>query len=237
MATIYPSDLAGSFASLAHDLFGRPSLAETLDHIAQLAVSTIDGCDHAGIWVVNGQGITREIQSDPLVKQVDNLQLEDGEGPCLDALRGSEYVLAGDIAHDTRYPRFGAHAVESGVAGVLSERLVVGDDAFGSLNLYASKPNAYDEQSRQLALLFSAHAGIVLAAARACAEAAMEAEGLRTALSTRDVIGQAKGILMEREKVTPDEAFEILRQASQRLNVKLREVAERLAQTGELPGS
>jgi len=236
VAQEYPSDLAGSFASLARDLFARESVEETLQHIAVLAVATIDGCDHAGVWVVDDGQITREIQTDPLVDHVDGLQLKDDEGPCVDALAGKPVVLAGDIANDDRYPTFGPEAREAGVAAVLSQRLMIGNDSFGSLNLYATKPNAFDESARDLALLFAAHAGVVLAAAQARADAAKEEEGLRTALMSRDVIGQAKGILMERRRVTADEAFDILRRTSQQLNVKLREVAERLAETGELPG-
>jgi GAF domain-containing protein len=237
VAQEYPSDLAGSFASLARDLFAHQSVEETLEHIAQLAVTSIEGCDRAGVWVLDGGRIAREIKTDPLVERADHLQLEHEEGPCVDALRGELVVLAEDIGRDKRYPRFGPRAAEAGVGAVLSERLVVGAEPFGSLNLYADKPNAFGEPAREVALLFAAHTGVVLAAAHARADAAKEEEGLRTALTSRDVIGQAKGILMERQKVTADEAFDILRASSQRLNIKLRDLAEGLAATGELPGS
>lgn len=233
----YPSDLAGSFAALARDLFARQSVDETLQHISDLAVTAIDGCDHAGVWVLSGNQIAREIQTDPFVDRVDTLQLDLDEGPCIDALHGELFVMVDDVVNDSRYPNYGAAAGAEGVGSVLSQCLVVGDEAFGSLNLYGTKPDAFDDTAREAAMLFAAHTAIVLAAARARADVAKEEEGLRTALGSRDVIGQAKGILMERKKVTADEAFDMLRQSSQRLNLKLRDVAARLAETGELPGS
>jgi GAF domain-containing protein len=232
----HPFDLAGTFASLARELFARDSIEETLDRISRLAVIAIDGCDHAGVWVVDGQSIVNEIRSDPVVGQVDGAQREEEEGPCLDALRGERIVLADDLTNDPRYGRFGPRALDHGVAGVLSQRLAVGEDLLGSLNLYSSTPNGFADPGRETAVLFAAHTAVVLAAARARADAAKEEEGLRTALASRDVIGQAKGILMERQKITADQAFDILRRASQDLNIKLRDVAERLAETGELPG-
>ncbi|MBV8980442.1 MAG: GAF and ANTAR domain-containing protein [Acidimicrobiia bacterium] len=231
----HPTDLAGTFALLARDLFARQSVDDTLEHISRLAVTTIRGCDHAGVWVLHGGEIAREIRTDPLVGDVDHAQLEVDEGPCLDALRGTDVVLVDDTERDDRYPRFGSRAAAAGVGTVLSQRLVVGEEPFGSLNLYGDSANAFDDAARDTARLFAAHTGIVLAAARARDDAAREEEGLRTALTSRDVIGQAKGILMERQKVTADEAFDILRRTSQGLNVKLRELAQRLAETGELP--
>ena len=105
------------------------------------------------------------------------------------------------------------------------------DGTIGALNMYAIGARAYSEADREAAYLFAIFAAVVMA----FAERRLQASQLREALESRDVIGQAKGILMEREKVTADEAFDMLRRSSQRLNRKLRELALRLAETGEEP--
>ena len=108
-----------------------------------------------------------------------------------------------------------------------------GGGPVGGINLYARHPNAFSDDDKTAATLLAAFAG----ALTALAYERTEALHLREALQSRDMIGQAKGILMAREKVTADEAFELLRKASQALNRKLRDLAEEIATTGELPGT
>lgn len=96
----------------------------------------------------------------------------------------------------------------------------------GALNLYSKSPDAFDDESREMGSVFAAHAAVALGSAR-------NEEHLEAALASRDVIGQAKGLLMAREGITPDEAFAVLRKASQRLNVKLRDIAGRVVTSNE----
>jgi len=101
--------------------------------------------------------------------------------------------------------------------------------------MYASRTHAFEESDDDFVLLYGFQAAQAFGLVRAQQQAALHAEQLQQALASRDVIGQAKGIIMERERVTADQAFEILRKASQHRNVKLREVAEQVASTGQVP--
>jgi hypothetical protein len=103
----------------------------------------------------------------------------------------------------------------------------------GSLNAYAGMPDAFDAEAREIGLILAAHASLAAGVIHERDEVEEMGRQLHEALSSRDVIGQAKGILMERLHLTPEDAFDALRRSSQRLNVKLREVAARLAETGE----
>jgi hypothetical protein len=129
--------------------------------------------------------------------------------------------------------------VESGVQAVASFRLGASNSVrdhpvAGSLNAYAPVPDAFNEEAREIGLILAAHASVAALAAYEREALAEWGRNLYGALSSRDVIGQAKGILMERLQVTPEDAFDTLRRSSQQLNVKLRDIAARLTETGEL---
>jgi GAF domain-containing protein len=155
------------------------------------------------------------------------VQYQAGEGPCLDAARHHQTVRSDDLRAEARWPRFARQATGLGVLSVLSFQLFAGDDSFGALNLYAADPAAFGQDSESTGLLLASHAALAMAAARTEA-------GLLTALDTREMIGQAKGILMERYKITGVQAFGLLVASSQGMNRKLRDVAEHLVATGEL---
>lgn len=108
----------------------------------------------------------------------------------------------------------------------------------GSLNLYSDRPNSFNIVERAKAVILASHCSTALAGAQSRAELAQTSrDDLRAALSSREIIGQAQGILMERERITAEESFDVLRRASQTLNIKLRDVAQRLIDTGEDPNS
>jgi len=113
---------------------------------------------------------------------------------------------------------------------MLAVQLYVHGDELGALNLVSTEAEAFGEESERIALLFAAHAAVAMAGAR-------KEEDLTAAVSTRDLIGQAKGILMERHRLTADQAFALLVRASQRTNTKLTDIARNLADTGSLPRS
>lgn len=166
--------------------------------------------------------------SGPLSRDLDALQERFGEGPCLDAVHEHTVVRVPDMEAERRWPRFAAEAKALGAASMLSIRLFVEGEKLGALNLFSRDIDAFDEESEEIASLVAAHAAVVLAGTQ-------HADQLRDAAATRDVIGQAKGILMERYKITAAHAFLLLAQASSRTNTKLVRVAERLAATGDLP--
>ena len=229
------TDLEEQLRTQAHALTAE-TVQGTMQRIVELAVDTIEGCDHASISVLEGTQIATRVCSDPRVADVDVLQYDTGEGPCVDVVNhGTTSVYAEDLTDDPRWPHFGPRAAAAGMRSLLAIRLL-GDRTLGALNLYARLPRAYGATDRATGVIFATHAGIALAAAEARTEA-HRVEHLEQALSSRELIGQAQGILMERERITPDQAFDVLRRGSQHLNVKLREVAQRLVDTGERPAT
>jgi len=234
-------ELASTFAGIARTLFSDPTVGGTLQQIVDFAVATVEGCDAAGISLLTGTEVSTPVYSEAIALQIDAVQYETGEGPCLDAIARESVVYGEDLADDERWSVFGPRAAALGMRSLLSFRLS-GTGTLGALNLYAHLPRAYGVVDRTRALIFATHAGIALGAAEALegvnaalASEITKLENLRGALASREVIGQAEGILIEREKMTPQQAFGLLRRASQNLNVKLREVATYVVETGEVP--
>jgi len=219
-----------TFAIMARTLLAEADVQQTLQKIVELAVETVDGCDHAGISVVHGRTFTTPAATDDIPRDVDAIQYETNEGPCLSAIREQEVFQTGDLASEQRWPQFAHRAQrETGIASMLSFRLFVEADILGALNMYSKSPDAFDDQARSVGSVFAAHAAVALSSA-------LHDEQMDEALASRDIIGQAKGIIMAREGVNADQAFDMLRRASQRLNVKLRKLAEDIARTGTAPG-
>ena len=210
---------ADAFAEMARALLAEEDVQATLQKICDLAVETIDGCDHAGISFLKGRKVETPAASDDVPRMVDAIQYEVGEGPCLDAIREHEVFQTGDLGRESRWPQFASRAQrETGITSMLSFRLFVEGDTLGALNLHSKAADAFGAESRTVGLVFAAHAAVALSSA-------IHDEQREEALQSRDLIGQAKGILMAREGITADQAFDMLRRASQRLNVKLRDVA------------
>ena len=228
-------ELAGGLGTIARALFTAGTVEETLVRIVHTARDTIDACDYAGLSLVAGARVTTQLATDPLVAEVDAAQYDTGEGPCLAVItEGLDSLYADDLRGDTRWPTFGPRAVAAGLRSLLAFRLFA-DDTLGALSLYARLPRAYGATDRAAGLIFAAHAGIALAAAQDRAQEARRAEHLAGGLVSREVIGQAQGILMEREGITAGQAFDVLCRASQHLNLKLRTVAQDLVDTGVRP--
>jgi GAF domain-containing protein len=228
------SELTSNISQTVKALFSAGSVEDTLTQVADLAVSTIEGCDFAGIFLVGGEGVTTPVCTDALVIEVDDLQRSSGEGPCLDAMAEGVAFYAGDLGDDPRWPRFGPQATARGMRSLLAVPLVV-NGAPGALNLYARYPQAFGVIDRGRGLLLAAMAGLAFSSAQSHEDEERRAANLHQALATREIIGQAQGILMERERLSSDQAFDILRRASQHLNLKLRDIAQNLVDTGERP--
>ncbi|MHB8449991.1 MAG: GAF and ANTAR domain-containing protein [Mycobacteriales bacterium] len=229
-----PSALAVGFSQMARVLFAADSVEETLARVVSLAVATIEGCDFAGIFLVRGDSIITPVHTDPIVAEVDALQHGTGEGPCLDAISEGMTFYAEDLADDPRWASFGPEASARGMRSLVAFPLFSNGTA-GALNLYATYPRAFGVLDRARGVLLAALAGLAFSSARTHEDEERRAAHLHAALDTREVIGQAQGILMERERITADQAFDVLRRASQHLNRKLREVAQSLVDTGERP--
>ncbi len=214
--------VAEMFGDVARSLAAHENLEAILGKIVNLAVEHLDGCEFAGISLVERRKITSPASSGDVPRTVDAIQSEVDEGPCLDAIKDHEIFQTGDLAAEARWPQFSTRAHgATGVLSVLALRLFVEADTMGALNLYSTKRDAFDDTDVALAAVFAAHAAVAMSAARR--------EGqLESKVASRDLIGQAKGILMARSNVDDDRAFDILRRASQRLNIKLVYVAEQV---------
>jgi GAF domain-containing protein len=205
------------------------ALQPMLDGIVSAAVDTIPPALYAGLILLQEGVLTPQATLGEPPHELDVLQRRIEQGPCLDAARSQRLVSVEDTTTDRRWTDFLPRAVELGVASMLCVPLWVDDQLLGALSLYSHRPRAFDDSDVKLTELYAALAAIALADQ-------MRADQLRTGLINRDVIGQAKGVLMERHHVTADSAFAILAAASQRANLKLVVVAAHLADSGELLG-
>jgi GAF domain-containing protein len=228
------SELSFNVSETAQTLFSAGSFTHTLASVVELAEATIEGCDFAGIFLVEGDVVTTPARTSPTVTQIDALQHQTGEGPCLDAIRHRLVFYADDLGSDLRWPNFAPQATAAGIRSVLALPLS-SDTQRGVLNLYATYPAAFGVVDRAKAAILASLAGLALSAAHSQEDQDRRAENLQAALITRQIIGEALGILMERERISGEQAFDILRRASQHLNIKLREVAQQLVDTGEDP--
>lgn len=228
------AELTASFTETARVLFSADNVTDTLQRVVDAAVATIDGCDFAGIFLLEGDTVTTPVRSDPVVIEIDEAQHRAGEGPCLDAVEKGGSIYADDLADDARWPNFGPQATAAGIRSALAFGLS-NHGSRGALNCYARYPRAFGAIDRAKGLLLAGLSDQALGLAEAHEDERRRTDNLQAALVTRELIGRAEGILMEREHVTADQAFDILRQASQHLNVKLRDIAQTLVDTGERP--
>ncbi len=219
--------MARRLSELSREMQADLTYEALLRHIVMAATREVPGAQYAGITLVTGKEVTTPAASADLVVQIDRLQYEAGEGPCLDSARRHATLRCDDMWAESRWPRFARKAADLGILSMLSLQLFVQDDNFGALNLYSQTARAFGPRSESDGILLASHAALAMTAARTQA-------GLLTALDSRDLVGQAKGILMERYKITGVEAFGLLVASSQAVNRKLRDVADHLVATGEL---
>jgi GAF domain-containing protein len=215
--------------SLGGALLDREALDELLQKLVLLACHTVGGADSVSITVADDGGYRTSNSTSDEALDIDQAQYDGGNGPCLQALRSAEQVQVRVGDDPGRWPTFDAKAQEEGVVAVLSTPLRRGPGkAIGALNIYAHEPDRLDDDSRLTAEVIGEHAAILVGNTLDLLSAAQLNEQLRQALASREIIGEAKGIIMERQSCTRDEAFDILRRASQRENRKLRDLAEEL---------
>jgi hypothetical protein len=230
--------LALAFAAIAEHLYAADSFDAVLQRIAQTAVSTVAGCQMASVTLTARGAYQTAATTDPAASAVDQAQYDAAEGPCLDAVEAP--IVYAPAFPDTRWPTLSSRPVELGAQSAASYCLAAASAATagtrgtgGSLNTYGVQPDAFSNEAQEIGLILAAHASMAAGAVRERGALQDVAENLNKALLSRDVIGQAKGILMERLKIGPEDAFDILRRSSNRLNQKLHAVALALTETGE----
>lgn len=225
-------DLAIQFASVARALSSEATVEATLQRVVDVARVIVPGCHHAGVTVLRRGRPETPAATDEVSAQVDAVQYETGEGPCLSAIVEQDTFRTGDLAAERRWPKFSRPAVErTGVRSVLAYRLFTAEDTMGALNLYSRQVDAFDDDGAAIGTILAAHAALALARAR-------EREtisGLEQAVASNRAIGMAIGILMAIRRVSQEDAFSLLKETSQRTNRKLREIADEVVLTGALP--
>ena len=206
-------------SSVARDLQEEHGDVEaTLRGILKAAAQTTPGAEECGVtYVVGRDQLESRAGTSALPKKVDALQCRLQEGPCIDAVWKNKVVRVDDVAGEGRWPRFTRDASGLGVVSMLCFQLFAEGSSFGALSLYGRVPNAFDDESEGIGLVFAGHAAVALVGAQ-------HEDNLRTGMAHRDVIGQAKGILMERHKLTADLAFAALVRASSVTNRKLLDI-------------
>lgn len=228
--------LVQQFAALTHSLLDATTVADVLTQVVRAAADLLPAADFVSVTLRDPDGhFYTPVRTDEVADQLDELQYEFGEGPCHDAATpaGPAMARSPDLRNHGLWPKWAPAAAELGARAVLSTALI--PDATpprrsGALNVYSRRPHGLDDVDVDQALLLATHASLALARTEAVTHAELREAQLRQAIASRDVIGQAKGIIMNRRGVPAGEAFEILRRTSQQLNVKLVELATNLVE-------
>jgi len=223
--------LAESLAQAAREINAPQDPQELLERIVRLARDSMPEIDHVGISVAHRGGtVTTEAATDDVVRALDDLQYQLGEGPCLHAIDDELVVLVENASREERWPRFIKAAVDLGLRSQLGLRVYVDQHERGALNLYSFSSDTIEPETRHLAEQFAAQASVALGRARLD-------ENLTAALASRTSIGVAIGLLMERHTISQSAAFAYLSRVSSTREIKLRHVARRLVEESERKAS
>ena len=212
----------------------RP-LPLVLHRVSELAADVLGGEPAFSVTVVGAGGGATVGTSHQVAADLDETQYGAGTGPCLDAVTTGRLSVVEDTEREPRWPHLSRAAAAAGRRGVLSMPFPTDRPAAGGLNVYLQTPVADGADVRGRAELFARHAAVPVANSHLYARAAQQADDLRRALDSRAVIDQAKGVLIERFRLTPAQAFEALARVSNRTNTKVRDLAAHLVETGEFP--
>ncbi|MET0704066.1 MAG: GAF and ANTAR domain-containing protein [Mycobacterium sp.] len=218
-------DLAIRMAELARSTAGPLGVDEILREVTAAATELIPGAQAAGVLLIGKAGKFESLAgTSGLPHELDELQMKHQEGPCLEAAVDSLIVRSDDFHHETRWPNYTRDALELGVQSGLSFKLYTADRTAGALNLFGFEPNVFDSESEAIGSVLAAQAAAAIIASR-------RDEQLQSALMSRDLIGQAKGVIMERFNVDDARAFAMLRELSQSGNTKLVDIAQQVLDT------
>jgi ANTAR domain-containing protein/GAF domain-containing protein len=230
-----PAAVVVEFATLAQELLSASTVHDVLVKVVAAAEKVVTGADLVSVTLHAPDGqLDTPVATGPLARTLDELQYELDDGPAVTASRTTGLGLAesADLAVGDPFGPWGAAATRHGVRSVLALGLFPQQTPprMGTLNFYSNRAHGLDAADRDMAVVLAAHAATALAGTIATKAAELQVAQLREALRSRDVIGQAKGVLMERRGISEAEAFDVLRSASQTLNVKLVRVATTLTE-------
>jgi GAF domain-containing protein len=222
------SPLTSSVAELSRFFVGGRTVVETLQRVVELTLVSVTPTDMAGItMIVEGRQRTA-VYTDDQAPDIDRAQYDSGDGPCVAAFRTGTVTEIRSTSEPGEWMAFRQTAADYGIGSTLSLPLLVDTSSLGALNLYSKAERAFSAEDRETGGLFAAQAAIVLANSQAYWDAQELGIRLGEAMKNRSVIEQAKGILIGAEGIDENEAFEILVRASQRENIKLRDIARRI---------
>jgi GAF domain-containing protein len=221
-------DLRESLAGLSGLASNRLPLEAMLTQVAEYAVRAIPGADGAGLTLLEHDRADTIVATASFVSEIDDIQYEMDQGPCITAARDGKTVLSGSLGGDSRWPRFGGRIARLGVHSVMSLPLITPDGVVGAMNVYAHGKNAFDGRAAELGQIFAAPAAIAVQNAHVLAQTQRLATQLQSALELRGVIDRAVGIVMSRSGIDEHEALQRLRTLSQHEHRKLAEVARRI---------
>ena len=227
-STTSAEEFTALLSGLGGVLLSHETLETTVKLVTQLASETIPATTGAGVTLIDLRGRRSTAATDTLVEQADRLQYELDTGPCMAAWRDRVIVRIEDIDVETRWPQWTAAVAQHGIRSVLSVPLVAGESAVGAMKVYSRQPGAYDDRAQHLLELFARQAAILLSNTLTLADAQEAHRNVTAALEYRDIIGQAKGILIAQGAPHADAAFAMLVSASQRSNMRLHDVARQL---------
>jgi GAF domain-containing protein len=218
-------DVHRRIAEMARDLHNASGAdgGAMLSRVTDFAVSALPGADYAGVTVLlDRRRIETPATTHHYPKLLGEIQNRRGEGPSLHAALGSQPVRADDLSCDIRWPAFCLDAIaHTPVRSVMALPLFAGRQSLGTLDIYADLPNAFDEAAEDIGVAFATHAALAWDSVRRKAQ-------FRKALESRDIIGQAKGMIMERYRLDANTSFELLKKMSQDSNTPLAVIAQEL---------
>ena len=223
---VQPQD---AFEELAQLRLADHTLDSVLSRIAALAQQTVPGASEVSVTLVDRGRPSTIASTGQLALDLDERQYARGHGPCLDSVDGGEPVRISDPGADGRWPAWAAEAERYGVQKMMSVPVPLQREIAAALNIYGTEPGTFGDDDLEVACTFAAYAGVALANMHLYAAQSRLAEDLQTAMRTRAVIEQAKGIVMGARRCTSEEAFGVLVKLSQDSNRKLREVAQAVA--------
>ena len=219
-------DIHQQIAEVARTLHARSAddTVSLLSDIVKLAVAEIPGAHHASITVVDSSNIDTPASTGPYASTLDRIQATHRDGPCVTAAVSEQVVIIDDIATDERWPVYRKAALEqTPVRSVMSFQMFTLAETLGALNIYSEQPHAFDAEACELGFVYATHAALAWDSAR-------RDDQFHSALASRDLIGQAKGMVMERFGIDAVSAFELLRRLSQESNTRLSEVARQIVE-------
>jgi transcriptional regulator with GAF, ATPase, and Fis domain len=228
MTADWRSGLIREVADLVQTLQERQEtdVDTVLGELTQSAVRFLPGAQYAGITVVTRDGKVRTASAtDHYPVLLDEIQQRHDEGPCLSAAWEHHVIRVNDITLERRWPAYCREAVEeTPIRSIVSFQLFADHHSMGALNFYSEEPNAFDDEAAELGLILATHTALAWNMVR-------RDEQFRSALASRDIIGQAKGMIMERFKIDAVQAFELLKRLSQSSNTPLAVVARQLVES------